>query len=113
MGNFVVPSDGKDDTWDGTIAMAGRLFLEKFLLPRLSFLGLRLQWYGIDGHAASYTYSIGSSTMATITITVVGGSWTASCRQGSPSPSTAFSRPTGQQRPTAGTPTSRRSTQPS
>jgi hypothetical protein len=34
-GNFVVPSDGKDDTWYGTIAMAKELFIDKFLLRRL------------------------------------------------------------------------------
>ena len=153
-GNFVAPSDGKDDTWYGTIAVARELFLEKFLLPRLGPLvcgywnlsdttdGLAVKyqpvaaafspttlgghwlvpeqrsrshrtntwsnddvdytfswggvlnlvpgtnkivishlacpsltythWYGIEGHAASYTYFIGFSIMATITITVVG-----------------------------------------
>jgi hypothetical protein len=35
-GNFVLPTDGKDDTWYGTIAMARELFIDKFLLPRLS-----------------------------------------------------------------------------
>lgn len=35
-GNFVLPGDGKDDTWYGTIAMAKELFIDKFLLPRLS-----------------------------------------------------------------------------
>ncbi|WP_330854295.1 hypothetical protein [Lentzea sp.] len=71
-GNFVTPGDGVGNTRYGTIAMSRRLFVDGYLLPRLSGL---LCAHSVPGNNDDGLEMVGSAGSGTFTPDATGGSW--------------------------------------